>query len=115
IKQPDIGPKPEMHFGSWWGALTAAEGLERGRRLGSLKADPGESRIQGPDDSPSFDQRTVTIADVLEAADGWWRQRDDDTKAAWDEKLGAALPEHLRSLFDRWMAEYATERANELP
>jgi hypothetical protein len=115
IKQPDFGPKPEMHFGSWWGALTAAEALERGRRYDSLKADPTGSHIQGPDDSPKFDQRTVTVSDVFDAADAWWRTRDPETVEEWVTRLGQPLPERLRALYARWMDEFAAERANERP
>lgn len=115
LRAPDFGPKPEMHFGSWWGALTAAEGLERGRRLGSLKADPTGSQIGGPDDSPRFDQRTVTVADIFMAADQWWKSRDFETKEMWDAKLGEGLPNRLAALYDVWMDRYAEERKNEQP
>jgi len=115
IKQPDFGPKPELHFGSWWGALTAAEALERGRAYGSLKSDPTNSFIQGPDDSPKFDQRVVTTEDILEAADRWWAQRDPETVEEWVARLGEPLPTRLRNLYTRWMDEYAAERANERP
>lgn len=113
IKQPDIGPRPEAHFGSWWGALTAAEGLERGRRLGSLKAEPG--KLRGPDDSPEFDQRDVRPDDIFDAAEVWWRQRDLETQAMWLERLGAPLPHRLRALYESWMDEWAGERQHELP
>jgi hypothetical protein len=113
LRQPDFGPKPEMHFGSWWGALTAAEGLERGRRLDSLKSDP--TRIQGPDDSPAFSSKDVTVAAVFAAADAWWKTRDVETKEEWDSRLGQALPERLRELYDRWMDKYAEERKSERP
>jgi len=113
IKKPDVGPKPEMHFGSWWGAITAAEGLERGRKLDSLRADP--THIQGPNDSPKFLQKTVTVEHVLEAADDWWKGRDLETKELWEEKLGEGLPTRLRALFARWMDEYQQQRLNERP
>lgn len=115
MKKPDFGPKPEMHFGSWWGALTAAEGLERGRRLGSLKADLSASVIQGPDDATKFDQNTVTVADIFADAEKWWKTRDLETREAWNERIGDALPTRLAALYDRWMDKYAEERANELP
>ena len=113
IKQPDFGPKPEMHFGSWWGALTAAEGLERGRAYGSLRGDP--TKIKGPDDSPEFDSRTVTAKEVFEAAKSWWKTRDTETKDSWMERLGEELPMRLRTLYRRWMEEFETQRANERP
>lgn len=113
IKKPDFGPKPELHFGSWWGALTAAEGLERGRKLGSLVSLP--AKIQGPDDSPEFDAKTVTKREIMEAAVDWWKTRDGETKAAWEEKLGEGLPKRLMNLYKRWMDTYAEERKNERP
>lgn len=115
IKSPDVGPKPEMHFGSWWGALVAANGLERGRRLDSLRADPGSSTLGGPDDGPKFDQRTVTVKDVLEGADSWWKTRDNETIDSWMERLGEPLPIRLRALYARWLDEYAGPRKHELP
>ena len=115
VKAPDFGPKPEMHFGSWWGALVAAEGLERGRKLDSLRADPDSSTIGGPNDGPKFDQRTVTVQEILDAADFWWKSRDDETKQEWIDRLGQGLPERIRELYERWMDEYAEARKDELP
>jgi hypothetical protein len=78
-----------------------------------LMAEPGT--IQGPDDSPAFDARTVTRRDVLEAAVVWWKSRDFETKAEWDTRMGEGLPKRLVALYQRWMDEYAEERANERP
>ena len=113
IRKPDFGPKPEMHLGSWWAVIRAAEALERGRAFQSLKAEP--RLFTGVDDGPEFDMRTVTVADVLEAADKWWESRAFEVKEAWQEKLGGGLPERLRALLVKWMDEFATERQNEAP
>jgi hypothetical protein len=113
LRKPDFGPKPELHFGSWWGALVAAEGLERGRRLESLRSDP--TRIQGPDDSNAFNSRDVTVQMILDEADRWWKTRDAETLEEWNIRLGQPLPLRLRELFDRWLDKYAEERKTEHP
>lgn len=115
LRQPDDGSaKPELHFGSWWGALRAADIYERGRELGSLLdiARP----FKAVDNGPRFDPTTVTKRDVLEAALYWWKSLPEEHKDVWHERLGSKdLVPHLRYTFQQWRERWADEIKYERP
>jgi hypothetical protein len=111
-----LGPAPELHFGSWWGTLRTAEALSRGRRLGSLIAPPKRYQpIERGKGQPWFDQATMTPQDVVDAAKDWWRIQGEETRAAWDERLGEDLPRRLVATYSRWRDEYAAKLRIERP
>lgn len=117
LNKPEEGPAPYMHFGSWFGAMRAAESLSRGRRMGSLIQEPRRWKPVGRDEGPEFDMRTVEPKDVLAAAVAWWKERSDDeeTVEAWHKALGQDLPNRLKGAFIRWRDEWAEEIKNERP
>jgi hypothetical protein len=113
LTEPDTAPTPERDFGSWWSVFRATDALERGRKLDSLKATPRV--FHGVDEGPEFDQRTVTLGDVMDAATIWWRQRTPEVQEAWLSVLGESLPARLRTLNDAYYAEWGDQIATERP
>jgi hypothetical protein len=119
LTRPQQLSAPERDFGSWWGLLRAAESLERGRRYGSLLGGP--RKIRGFKDASGvetrWDQKTMTVREVLAAADDWWEdQRDEMLRAEWADRLGCTdLAVKLASHMQRWHDTYALERAKERP
>ena len=115
LRKPETGPAPYLHFGSWFGAMRAAETLVRGRRMGSLIQEP---RKWAPiDGAPEFDMRTVTPAEVLQASVAWWKEQsqDEEVVAEWQSRLGEPLPQRLKGAFVRWRDEWAEEIKVERP
>ena len=104
---------PERDFGSWFGALAAAEALERGRKLDSLEGKLG--RFRSVDGIDKFDMRTVTMEEVFEAADAWWSKQSHEAKEDWEERLGEGLPARLRGAYVRWRDEWEEDRKYERP
>jgi len=100
-------------FGSWWHLLAAADALERGRALGSLRAVPG--KLRAVDDGPVLAGDTITREEVLEHAEHWWNTRTPETRELWVDHLGESLPDRLRHLFARWMVRWGEDIALELP
>lgn len=113
LRRPEAVSAPERDFGAWWSAMRAAEALMRGRALGTLRAEPRTFRPV--DRGPKFDQQTVTIEDVREAAAEWWSRQPAEHQTDWLDRLGEALPQRLDALFERWLEEWRDERRNEQP
>lgn len=105
-------PAPERDFGSWWSAVSAADALERGRKHDSLVARP---RTFGPIDGVEFDQSTVTVREVFDAAEEWWQYRSETEVEAWNTKLGEPLVPRLDGSYTRWKDEYAESQKSERP
>jgi hypothetical protein len=119
---PEFGAKPELHFGSWWHALRAAEAIERGRALGTLKSAP--DKIKTTDDGPTIEVNQVTrigtggslVEDVLQAADEWWTKMSEDHKETWTKKLNVRdLRKHLVMTEQRYAETYGAQIAHEEP
>lgn len=104
---------PERDFGSWFGALRAAESLERGRALGSLKGAP--KKFRSVDGIEKFDMATVTMAEVFEAADAWWESQSHEAQEEWDSRIGEDLPTRLQGAYVRWRDEWDKDRKYERP
>lgn len=113
--------KPELHFGNWFHALRAAEAIDRGRRIGSLKYAP--KVIRCTDDGPRIpteDKDGNPIEDltsqVWEAIETWEEHIPEEHAAEWRSKLGSPSPSKLlRSLEARYQRMYKDERDNERP
>jgi hypothetical protein len=113
-RPPSDDAKVEMRFGTWWHALRAAEAIERGRRLGSIKFTP--KTIKGADDGPQIvtaDHEDLQGA-VLEAAQRWEEAMSEDHAELWKKKLGGFPSALLRALDERYLAAHA-ESWNEQP
>lgn len=112
----DDRPRVRAEFGSWWHAVRAADAVRRGRLHGSLLVEP--ETITTGDLGPSID--VAAIADLSSEvvhllADDWWMRQTETLKAYWIETTGAALPEHLREMDDRWRDAWAEETETERP
>ena len=77
----------ELEFGNWWHALRAADSIERGRELGTLRYVP--EQIKTVDDGPRFstDSRTL-FEDVGKGAELWWKSLPLDVQEQWFARLG---------------------------
>lgn len=104
---------PERDFGSWFGALTAAEALERGRKLESLRGKL--EKFRSVDGIDKFDMATVTMAEVFEAAHDWWDKQSPEAVEDWHSRLGEGLPERLAAAYTRWRDEWDKDRKYERP
>lgn len=108
------GERIELEFGSWWHALRAADSIERGRVLGSLKVIPTELRTT--DHGPTFDTASTSIHDdVLVGADKWFNALSLDAQEAWRDRLGGDLVERLTYVEDRWNERWKEDMAYEQP
>ena len=113
LSRPLTTPAPELHFGSWFGALRAAEAVERGRKLGSLLGSP--NKFSATDRSQKFDAATVTPQDIFDAAAAWWDLRTLEERADWDDRLGEALPARQLGAYERWHDEWGDAIRKERP
>ena len=104
-------PLTARDFGSWWHAVMAAESLERGREQKSLRYVPEE--ITTVDDGPTFPGESVTVQDVLEGADKWWRTLSDEHREVWTDWLGQKVPDRLKGLLSRWLDQWREDREHE--
>jgi hypothetical protein len=103
----------ERDFGSWAHAMWAADALERGRALGTLKWVPDE--LTTVDDGPTLKASTATVDEVLGLAVVWWAKQNDAVKSVWLERLGQDLPGRLEYVFARYVERWAAEREAEEP
>lgn len=105
----------ERDFGSWKHAVLAADGIERGRALGSIRFVPDE--ITTTDDGPVL--KTAGDGDlvqqVFEMADHWWSRQSDAVKLVHLERIGQDMPGRLREVYARYCERWEMDRANELP
>lgn len=104
---------PALDFGNWWHALRAADLLERGRELQSLRSAP--NKIRTTDNGPEFDGASVTVDEVFEACERWWHRLRAEVREEIVSFLGQELPERLGGAYRRWTIEWAIERTNEHP
>lgn len=113
LRRPITGPAPELRFGSWWGAVKSADALERGRKHDSLVVPP---RTFTPiDGGPTFNQEVLTVRDVFEAANDWWKNQDPLSVEVWMEKIGEPLPIRLLKVYKSWRDRWADETQYERP
>lgn len=120
IAEPSDRVAPERDFGSWWSVLRAADATERGRKHDSLKQEPRE--LKSVDDGPRFDQKTITVEEVLEGAEKWWHGHATQPDGAggfardqWEERLGGEAPDLLRRLLERHYDQWGENIKQEHP
>lgn len=113
-KIPDPSdPKVEMHMGSWWHAVLAADSWQRALRHGSLAKPP--KRLRGGHDVLIDTEIPPTPETVIEAASRHWLTLAEDEKAAWDSKIGDTLPARLTDLYASWLERWERDREFERP
>lgn len=98
---PDLSPF--LTIGRWWSAFRAAERLERGRNAETLLQLPRD--MKDLDEGYEFDPKTVTISDVLKAAEKRWTSMSIGGREAFEEKLDGPLHERLRHMHQLWELE----------
>lgn len=114
-RPPSSDPKVEARFGTWWHALRAAESIERGRRLGTIKHVPEKIKCaDGGTELIVADHEDLQGA-VLHLAEAWWSEQPEDHKALWAEKLGGDLPTLLPALDERYREHHKDDTENEEP
>ena len=111
---PSNEAKVELEFGNWWHALRAAESIERGRSLGSLKSVP--KMLGTVDNGPEIPTEQQTVVEAVFAAALKWESELSSTKhEVWQARLGGGLTERLRYVNDRWIEQWEAERKFEEP
>jgi hypothetical protein len=139
---PGDDPAPALRYGTWWHALRAAEAIERGRRVGSIKHIPRE--IKCADDGPRVWTRihkevecdkerpqedcmstehpehwddVIDLVDrVLHAAELWEEQMPEHHAEKWKKDLGTASVSYLLKFWDkRYRHHHAKDMENEQP
>lgn len=121
LSRPETaGAKPYMDYGTWFGAMRSAEALERGRKMGSLIEKPKKLVVMRKTqyrDEIAFDEATVTVKEVLEAAVQWWKTEATDELyiEEWTKALGEPAPLRLKNGFVRWRDEWGEAAKKEAP
>lgn len=93
-------PRPYLTVGIWWSLVRAAESLTRGRAAESLVFLPEHMRDRR--EGYDFDIDTVTVPEVLRAAQTRWKGMNGDEQDAFTDALGERLPERLERMFSIW-------------
>lgn len=93
---------PYLVIGRWWSVLSAAESLERGRAAESLRFIPRDMRDKA--EGYDFDPLSVTVSDVLKAAEERWKRIGADDREEFIATLGEPLPDRLRGMYANWDA-----------
>lgn len=139
LEQPPVDdPAPALRFGTWWHALRAADAIERGRALGSLKYAPlhikcsdvfdvrVETRIHKDvpcdleerkcHDWSHFDQVEDLRDKVLRAADDWNDRLPEYHVEKWVGYFGTAdVARMLKNLDLRWRTHHKEELKHQHP
>jgi PD-(D/E)XK nuclease superfamily len=113
LERDDTDIPVHRDFGSWWHALRAADALERGRALESLRAIPRV--IRATDDAEPMEAAGLTVEQVFDYARIWWHARQPEVQDAWLEALGQSLPDRLTDLHERWRERWGDDRDAEVP
>lgn len=123
LTEVDTTYRVMLEFGTWWHALRAADSIERGKRLGTLKSYP-EGLLLADDFrklpvAPCIEDREpedyVLKREVLLQAHKWWSWISDEHREAFANELGKPLPEHLEYTDARWHEKWAGQLENEEP
>lgn len=106
----------ELEFGIWWAALRAADRIERGRRLDTIKKVPKSLSVgDGPTSSNiPTDQGHLVLA-VMEAAQRANERMPHEAREMWADRLGEELPDRLSNLDHRYHLRWAEEEEREEP
>jgi RecB family exonuclease len=113
-KKPDPSdPKVELHMGSWWHAMMAADSWQRAVKYGSLLKAP--ARIRGGHDVLLDTEQPLTPESVLLAAERTWLTLDPSEQEAWISKLSDTLPNRLSALYSAWLDRWESDRGHERP
>lgn len=113
-KPPEEDARIERKFGTMWHALRAADAIERGRALDSLKHEP--TSIRYADDSPEMStDRDLLVDGVLNAVDHWGAALSEEDQALWKDKIGELPGPRLRALNHAYLYEWSHEQENEQP
>lgn len=113
LRQPEYAPSPYAHFGSWWGTVTHAEALVRGRKLESLIFPP--RKFTTVDNGPEWDQQEVTVQKVFTSSVEWWNGQSVQYKDVFLEKIGEDLPHRLLKTYESWRGRWSDDRKHEHP
>lgn len=112
VEEADDSPRPPLIFGSWWHALLAADGIQRGKAMGTLRSVP--ESITTVDGGPELEQ-DASPQDVLDEALLWWLDLDDLVQEDIGKFIGQDLPARLEGLYRRWKRRWRAERRREAP
>lgn len=115
LQQPDdAAPQPALELGSWWHALRAADSIDRGRALDSLRSAPELLVLPRLDPLRTMNSEPL-VPQVLAAVDRFWASLSLDDATVWVEALKESLPDRLRDMWDRFLVRFAEDREHEQP
>lgn len=109
----DDDPQPALELGTWWHALRAADSLDRGRSLGSLRVAPKSIKTPRGDDVDADGPDRVGA--VLHAIDQWWASESQDVRDVWLEAIKEDVPARILDMWARFRSRFAAEREDERP
>lgn len=114
LERVSSDPPVERDFGSWWHAVKAADTLQRGLKLDSLRKAP--DKVGTVEGGPTFDVNAdLTVAHVLDTLEGWWGRLPGDIQDEWVSRLGEEPARRAASIYDRWREEWREEIERERP
>lgn len=118
--------KVELEFGNWWHALRAADSIERGVALGSLRETP--TRLRTVDDGPEVHLAPLgdleaahesgdldLRGELLDHAQEWWDSLLPMVQEEWIKRIGTDLVTRLVYADERWHERWAQEIPHEEP
>lgn len=119
--------KVELEFGNWWHALRAADSIERGLAMDSLRWVP--EQLNTVDNGPIIElapleelreqQRkhgSVQLWDaVVDEARQWWKTRTAADMEAWEERIRGHLPDRLQEVDTSWRERWKDDLPHEQP
>lgn len=114
IEQIDPEDVPvERDFGTAWHALRAADSIQRGRALGSIKHLPQKLSMPGNLTVPI--EELDTPEKVLTWCEGWWNRQSMTVHETWADRIGQDLPTRLATVDKRWRTHWTMELEYEQP
>lgn len=123
----------DRDLGSWWHAIRALDGIQRGIQRQTLVSLPGEIGLGdlGPtlvlqrSTWQSKRQAVYKLGDksypadprlVIAVAKAWWRRMGNDLRDAWMDRFGGVeLADHLAGMDQRWTDRWRDDLKQEEP
>lgn len=112
------GPAVRRELGSWWHALRAADSIARARSQETVPGVPPlyylPEELTTGDFGPVIPVGEDLTAETIHgAAQETWSAMTDQQREDWIDTTGAALPDHLREMDERWTTRWAGQIAQE--
>lgn len=104
LDRPEDDVNIPSEFGQWWHALRAADNIERGREVGSLRHAPSTLRVGDRVTIPT--DTTALVETVTQTAEEHWRRVSPAEQDETVSLLGDTIPARLAALDSRYRDRY---------